>query len=269
MQRTATIYKPLDIYVTYLHYLDMRTTAPTPSRASGDLDHYLLSRVSCSSRRLRSATANSLQVCSRTNLFGPRIRECHTNPEISFSSADNTGLRLPRFLESSVIFGVLILILILNIKKTAIFVKLKGGIFKFSSFTRLPRSHSFQEVYKATLTRPLDPGDDGSWVHDAGTSKVLGQVVAASLKTCVAMIMPGRDFFDDIRRAPDVSLKPQPTSRRGSRTRKFEGILDWWELEPSCCTFPFLVKRVGWCDRSTAQACFEVIGIPRVIIFSF
>lgn len=38
MQRTATIYKPLDIYVTYLHYLDMRTTAPTPSKASGDLD---------------------------------------------------------------------------------------------------------------------------------------------------------------------------------------------------------------------------------------
>jgi hypothetical protein len=80
------------------------------------------------------------------------------------------------------------------------FVKLKGGIFKFS-FTRLLRSHSLQEVYNAMLTRPLAPGDGGSWVHDAGAGKILGQVVAASLKTCVVMITPAHDFFDDIRRA--------------------------------------------------------------------
>jgi len=75
------------------------------------------------------------------------------------------------------------------------------------------------------LTRPLALGDGGSWAHDARTDNILEQVVAASVKTCVAMTIPARDFFD-IRRAPDVSHKPQLTSGRGSRTRKFKRIPD-------------------------------------------
>lgn len=60
----------------------------------------------------------------------------------------------------------------------------------------------------ATLRRPLAHGDGENWVNGAGRGKILGRVVAASLKTRVAMIMPGPDFFDDIRRAPEVSLEP-------------------------------------------------------------
>jgi hypothetical protein len=128
-----------------------------------------------------------------------------------------------------------------TIKKTAIFVKLTGDIFIYSTTTLT----LFSGVYNATPTRPLAPGSGGSWVRDAGTGEILGQVVAASLKTCLAMITPARDFFDDIRRAPNASLKRRPPSGRGSRTRKFENIGDWCEPDPSCCTFPLSRKMGG------------------------
>lgn len=67
----------------------------------------------------------------------------------------------------------------------------------------------------------------------------------AHIKTCVAMFMPARGFFDAIRRATDFSLKPRSTSGRGSGTRKFEGVADWRDPEPSCCTFSFSRKRSG------------------------
>lgn len=114
-----------------------------------------------------------------------------------------------------------------------------------SSTTRLPRSHPFQEVYNATLTRLLAPGNVGSCIDDAGTSKILGQVVTASLKICVAMTIPACEFFDDLRRAPNVSLTPQPTSRRVSRSRKFKGTADWCEPETLRCTLPFSHKSDG------------------------
>ncbi len=168
--------------------------------------------------------------------------------EKSFSSADNTGLRFPRLLKSPKP-SLLFLLSFSSLKKFAIFVELKVGIFKFSLFTRLPGSHSFQEVYNATLTRLLAPGNVSSCVDDAGTSKIPGQVVTASLKIYVAMIIPACEFFDDLRRAPNVSLTPQPTSRRVSRSRKFKGTADWCETEPLCCTFPFLINRMGWCGH--------------------
>lgn len=176
-----------------------------------------------------------------------RLRAPHDS-EKSFSSADNTRLRFPRLLKSpkpSLLFFFVIFV----IKEFAISVDLKVGNFNFSPFTRLPGSHSFQEVYNATLTRLLAPGNFGSCVDDAGTSKILGQVVTASLKICVAMMIPGCEYFDDLRRAPNVSLTPQPTSRRVSRSRKFKGTTDWCEPETLRCTLPFLINRMGWCGH--------------------
>ena len=99
-----------------------------------------------------------------------------------------------------------------------------------------------QEGDTATLTRPLAHGEGESWVRSAGRGKIHRQVVAASLKACVAMNMPARDFFDDIRRAPDVTLEPHPTTVQGSQSHKFEGIPDWWETEDLVLYFPLPCK---------------------------
>jgi hypothetical protein len=82
-------------------------------------------------------------------------------------------------------------------------------------------------------------GDGGGWVYNVGTGKILGQVVASGLKTCMAMVMPARGFFGDIRCAPDVNLKPQPTSGRGSRTRKYEESRTGGSPSPRVVLSPF------------------------------
>ncbi|KAM5344978.1 hypothetical protein ACJ41O_010840 [Fusarium nematophilum] len=67
------------------------------------------------------------------------------------------------------------------------------------SFVRLPYAKTFTEVYIARFDRPLVPGDCGSWVRDAATGCLFGHVFAGSPTSGLAMVMPSRYVFEDIR----------------------------------------------------------------------
>lgn len=75
-----------------------------------------------------------------------------------------------------------------------------GSIAPTSNFMRAPSAHRSQEVYYATFDTPLVNGDCGSWVYDQQTHKLYGHVVAGSLETGLACIVPAYQVFDDVER---------------------------------------------------------------------
>ncbi|KIW73427.1 hypothetical protein PV04_01548 [Phialophora macrospora] len=77
------------------------------------------------------------------------------------------------------------------------------------SFTKLPNSRSFQEVYTAQFDGPLAEGDCGSWVLDAETGGLYGHIIAGSESQGIAHIVPARDVFDHAKKL----LGPDPMGK--------------------------------------------------------
>jgi hypothetical protein len=69
------------------------------------------------------------------------------------------------------------------------------------SYVRLPHSKTFVEVYIARFSRPLVPGDCGSWVRDAITGCLFGHVFAGSPTSGLTMVIPACHVFEDARRS--------------------------------------------------------------------
>ncbi|OIW33076.1 hypothetical protein CONLIGDRAFT_640235 [Coniochaeta ligniaria NRRL 30616] len=70
-----------------------------------------------------------------------------------------------------------------------------GTLSGSSSFVRLPRSKVFQEVYVGKMSRPLAPGDCGSWIRDAVSGRLYGHVIAGSPTTGLILVIPARHSF--------------------------------------------------------------------------
>lgn len=73
-----------------------------------------------------------------------------------------------------------------------------GTISGTPSFTCLPGSNIFQEVYTAKINEPLVPGDCGCWIRDAVTGKLFGHVIAGSPTTGLVLIMPATRVFSQL-----------------------------------------------------------------------
>lgn len=89
---------------------------------------------------------------------------------------------------------------------------LRGRMSSNPLFRSLPNSNIFQEVWTVPLNGHLVKGDCGLWVVHARTGELCGQIVARSLSTATAYVVPMHYIFDDIlrrsNRAPNLS-KPQ------------------------------------------------------------
>lgn len=84
---------------------------------------------------------------------------------------------------------------------------LTGLLSKTPTFIRPPHAKSYQEVYPASFSGPLFKGDCGSWVIDPQTGALQGHIVAGSLGTNAAYIVPAHHVFVDIER----QLQKTPT----------------------------------------------------------
>ena len=73
-----------------------------------------------------------------------------------------------------------------------------GTLSATPSLLCLPHSKTFETAYVAKLTRPLAPGDCGTWVRHATTGKVVGYVVAGSLTTGLVMILPAKNIIETV-----------------------------------------------------------------------
>ncbi|KAI8234544.1 hypothetical protein K4K57_009360 [Colletotrichum sp. SAR 10_99] len=60
---------------------------------------------------------------------------------------------------------------------------------------RPPGSREFIEVYTAKLSRPMVSGECGSWLRNAVSGKIYGHVIAGSLSTNLAMIVPAHQVL--------------------------------------------------------------------------
>ncbi|TKA49859.1 hypothetical protein B0A49_13135 [Cryomyces minteri] len=65
------------------------------------------------------------------------------------------------------------------------------------SFTRLPNSKTYQEVYMVQLNGPLAEGDCGSLVVNPETGGLYGHIVAGCEQTGTAYIMSAHNVFED------------------------------------------------------------------------
>lgn len=124
----------------------------------------------------------------------------------------------------------------LVIKKTAAFVQVDSGVLKPSSITQRAAFTFFSGDLQRHTYETQAPEDGGDCVQDAGSGKI---VTAAKPVWLLAL-----DFFKDVRRAANSSLKPPTASLRGSRICRLERKTDWWEPQPSCCFCP-LSRQIG------------------------
>jgi hypothetical protein len=76
--------------------------------------------------------------------------------------------------------------------------KLTGLLSLSSTYTRLPTSFSFEEVYRVQFEGPIANGDCGSQVVDELTGELYGHIVAGCLSTGVAYIMAAHHVFEDM-----------------------------------------------------------------------
>jgi hypothetical protein len=77
---------------------------------------------------------------------------------------------------------------------------LNGTLSGTPSFTRLPNSKTYQEIYMAQLNGPLAEGDCGSWILDAETGGLYGHIIAGCEQTGTAYIMPAHNVFEDAKK---------------------------------------------------------------------
>ncbi|KAK2037442.1 hypothetical protein LZ31DRAFT_432466, partial [Colletotrichum somersetense] len=63
------------------------------------------------------------------------------------------------------------------------------------SLFRPPGSRAFIDVYTAKFIRPIVSGECGSWLRNAISGKIYGYVIAGSLSTNLAMIVPAHQVL--------------------------------------------------------------------------
>ncbi|KAF2180905.1 hypothetical protein K469DRAFT_539659, partial [Zopfia rhizophila CBS 207.26] len=71
-----------------------------------------------------------------------------------------------------------------------------GTLSETPLYTRLPKSKSFEEVYKVQLDAPLANGDCGSSIVDAKSGQLYGQIIAGCERTGIAYIMAAHHVLE-------------------------------------------------------------------------
>jgi hypothetical protein len=106
---------------------------------------------------------------------------------------------------------------------------LSGKLFATASYMRLPNQITFQELYSVRLNGTLADGDCGSGILDQ-LGNFYGHIVAGTIGTGLAYIVPAVDVFQDIydRMGADVTLRPPPIEHTDSK----HSSKDRSELEP-------------------------------------
>ena len=102
-----------------------------------------------------------------------------------------------------------------------------GTLYGTPSYTRLPNSKTFQEVYTVRFNRPLTKGDCGSWVIDVETCGLYGHIIAGCERTGTAYIMSADKVFKDAQRRlgseimlpGGILLKEKDTVDKSARMR--------------------------------------------------
>lgn len=84
---------------------------------------------------------------------------------------------------------------------------IRGTVASTPTYMRTPNACRFQETFHINLEKSLTYGDCGSWVYHEQTLKLLGHVVAGSLGTGMACIVPAHQVFADIRQLPHLSAE--------------------------------------------------------------
>ncbi|KAK8096838.1 hypothetical protein PG999_012782 [Apiospora kogelbergensis] len=82
---------------------------------------------------------------------------------------------------------------------------LPGTISVTSSYARAPRDAQFRRMMGVFVDGRLEKGDCGSWVIDSDTGNLHGHVVAGSLGSGAALVLPFSDVFEDISRRVDMA----------------------------------------------------------------
>ena len=87
---------------------------------------------------------------------------------------------------------------------------LSGKLYATASYMRLPNQRTLQELYSVRLNGKLAHGDCGSGVVDQVMGDLYGHIVAGSIGTGIAYIVPAMHVFEDImnRLGGDVTLLP-------------------------------------------------------------
>jgi peptide-N4-(N-acetyl-beta-glucosaminyl)asparagine amidase len=113
---------------------------------------------------------------------------------------------------------------------------LQGKLSQTPSYTRLPGSSTFQEVYTAQFGDALRKGDCGSWVIEAHTGKLWGHIIAGTERTGTAYIVPAQCVFENVTKLlscelslqqlslPLDNVDSQPSTRKGSVLDALSGI---------------------------------------------
>lgn len=84
---------------------------------------------------------------------------------------------------------------------------LKGTLSGTPTFMKTQSSNSFQEVWTVRLVGSLKTGDCGSWVVNLETGDLFGHIIAESLETGVAYIIPAYQIFADIKARFKLDLR--------------------------------------------------------------
>jgi hypothetical protein len=95
-----------------------------------------------------------------------------------------------------------------------------GTLYGTPSYTRLPNSKTFQEVYTVRFNGCLAKGDCGSWVIDAETRGLYGHIIAGCERTGTAYIMSAHNVFEDAKEhlGGELLLECDPASEAISPT---------------------------------------------------
>lgn len=87
---------------------------------------------------------------------------------------------------------------------------LRGRLSGRSSYIRFPYGNCYQEVYPVHFSTDVQLGDSGALVRDSQTRGIYGHVVAASIQSRTAFIVPATEVMRSISRLifPTMGLQP-------------------------------------------------------------
>ncbi|KAK7993733.1 hypothetical protein PG989_007114 [Apiospora arundinis] len=98
---------------------------------------------------------------------------------------------------------------------------LSGAMSETPSYARAPRDAQFRKMLRVFVDGRLEKGDCGSWVIDADTGDLYGHVVAGSLGSSAALVLPFSDVFRDILHRVKVMPEfPASDAAAGTNTDK-------------------------------------------------
>lgn len=142
-----------------------------------------------------------------------------------------------------------------------------GGVLSGTpSFVRLPGSRIFQEMYVAKVSRPLSPGDCGSWVKHAVTGKLFGHVIAGSPKTGLVLVMPAAKVFAQaLATFLAQETKLQKMFRVSNAPVREDAWGLWWSpAQHLVCpgiSNPPPPNQMLWCEFSGLMNCYKTFGL--------